>query len=187
MSKTKIAALFVGLLLISGGMYFFSSPDTLKKIPFLQMKSEETNTPQFGSGNSETLGELSETYSNTDYGFSFKHPKEFTVTAFEEGSGTIVYLQKGGQDGFQIYITAFNETGPITVERVRQDLPTIVIESPQQVVIGGEEAFVFISSDDSIGQTREVWFVHGGYLYQITAPLSFDRDAASMMTTLQFD
>ncbi len=74
------------------------------------------------------------------------------------------------QASLQIYIMMFEETGPITKERILEDLPDLKIVSEKQINIAGTiNALSFESENESSQKTQEVWFVYNNFLYQISA------------------
>lgn len=135
----------------------------------------------------ESTGSL---YESEKYSFSFKYPSNFSVDelSVKDGSGDIILVQeKSGEIGFQVFISQFDETGSLTPERIKRDLPNITIENPQNVILSdGIVALIFISSDPTIGETREVWFVKGGYLYQVSTFAYLDSWLAGVMSTWRF-
>lgn len=138
---------------------------------------------------------LAHKYQNQGYGFSFEYPQGFNVSEFEEGSGYMILVQgPGDKKAFQVFITVYDEEGPLTAGRIKQDLPKLVMESPVNAQIGGAEAVVFFSKDESSSRTREAWFVwpespipHGNNIYQVTAPAEFDAELSKIMATFKFN
>lgn len=132
--------------------------------------------------------ELSGFYANDAHGFSFRYPKDFEANEFttEEGGIVIVVGKKGGEEEFQILASPFDESGPLTQERITQDIPEIVIEQPIQVIIAGETAILFWSNDSVLGKTREVWFTHGMTLYQVSSAATLDATLSRVMATWEF-
>lgn len=43
-----------------------------------------------------------------------------------------------------------------------------------------------MSTNPAMGTAREIWFLHGGLLYEVTAPLSLDGWLVQIMETWQF-
>lgn len=110
------------------------------------------------------------TYTHPELGLSLEYPSMLSVSQFNEGDGavTILFQQEGERNGFQIFALPYSEQ-TITAERIQKDIPSGVIQDPVEVVIGNNiRATVFSSVSPTIGDTKEVWFVYGGYLYEMT-------------------
>lgn len=169
---------------------FFKSPPpdnaSGKKIESVQSPTSNTATP-------------AKTYTNPELGFSFNHPEGLNVSGFAEGEiGYTILAQKpgsrdpsasSGREAFQIFISEFDESGPITPERIKQDLPDMAMEDPKPVRIGSDkklEALIFFSQNQSLGRTREVWFIHEGSLYQVTTYADLDNLIGPILETLTF-
>ena len=196
----KIALIILAIALLFGAIYFVVSN---KKSPQSEEVSNNINEYQSVSGNEQTFtiaqsedGE-NNIYTDSQYKFSFEYPKDFTATKFQEGEdGNTILVQSSALNqrsnqrsisGFQIFISPFDEPGPLTKERVKQDLPDLIINNPEQRVLkNGAVALVFFSEESSIGETREIWFVHNGYLYQISTYKELDSLVAKIISTWRF-
>ena len=114
------------------------------------------------------------TYINTGYGFSFDYPSEWEVSYFSDETGKTILAQKADdpQQDVQVYIQPFDEPETsLTKQRILKDLPGMTIENEKAMTLAsGINALSFSGRDENFGKTREVWFVHNGFLYQITAP-----------------
>ena len=170
-NKILIAVLVIALL--SGAGLWFWRSQAIEKI-----------FPEFNP----TPPSPSNIYTNTEYGFSFQHSGGFTVSEFAETQGDIILLEKSAKENFQIYITPFDEEGPLTPERIGQDLPELTIAGLREIEVNSVKMLIFFSEDSSLGQTREVWFVwppspypHGNYLYQVTRPAAFDEGRSKIV------
>lgn len=124
-------------------------------------------------------------------GFTLELPEGFSAGKFDEeengavGETALVRGPDGEQ--LQIYATAFEEEGQITPERIRKDLPNLVISTPQQVVLhGGMQALAFLSENESLGKTQEIWFAHNGFLYQLTTTAPLSKDVAGIIGSMKF-
>ena len=133
-------------------------------------------------------------FSDPRYGFSLDHPASWrhsNVQDDEYGGEVFLFEGPGAGEGFQIFLSPFDEPlDVLTPERIREDVPAIAIENPQVVVVGqgGQfRALIFFSNDESLGRTREVWFIHEGYLYQLTVPAGRDAEIARVMGTWEFE
>ncbi len=134
-------------------------------------------------------------YTNSKYGFSIKIPENMTVSNFQEGrEGEVILLQsseedaKNGAPWIQIFVLPFDEEGLITPQRIQKDLPSIKIEEPQYAVIGEKQfkALIFYGQESGIGETREVWFVKNGYLFQINTSKEYEALLGKMLETIRF-
>jgi hypothetical protein len=131
-----------------------------------------------------------EPYAHPRLPFSFVYPKGLRVSSFVEvnGSEVLVFEGDGKRTGFQISVFAYDESGPLTPKRIHRDLPSIIIQEPQTALIGEPQtsALIFWSHDAVVGRTREVWFIHGGMLYQVSSYAEFDPMLVRVMGTWRF-
>lgn len=171
-SRIKILAIITALALTSAALGFkflnFKSfnIETFKSLNFRSLNPE--NQRQISIFISEKSEDMSETYTNHKYGFSFGYPKEFNISEFTEGEADVILAKDETGDGFQIFIKPFDEPGPITKKRILKDIPDIHISNDKEISVGGEKALSFTSQYVSL-ETLEIWFVHGGNLYQISS------------------
>ena len=165
--KIKIFAIIIAAVL-AAAVYYFAKNQNLALRTWNLAPSSDNQAPS--SNNQAPSSE----YKNDQYGFSFGQPDGFNISDFEEGGGKVILVKNVGssvsnnsnnyENGFQIFIAAFDEPGPITKERILKDIPDMKIVGEQYIDVGGERALNFTSQDDLGGETREIWMVHGGYL-----------------------
>jgi hypothetical protein len=144
-----------------------------------------TNTPQ-----AESTAKGMRTYTNAAFDFSLTYPSDLSVSKYDEGEGvtSIVFQEANERAGFQIFVTPYPYIGePITQARIKADVPTLDMQDTDSLTIGtGTQALSFASSDPDFGPTRELWFAHGSYLFEVvTYP---DRAAwlAPIINTIRF-
>jgi hypothetical protein len=146
-------------------------------------------------GEIQKVDENNNTFVHRQYGFSLVYPASMTASNFREGDGEMILFQdsKNG-DWFQIYITPWDEEADVSVERIKQDMPDLLIDSPQTVLLGpkqkegiGPRALIFWSRDSGLGDTREVWFVQNGNLYHITTSKKLDTMLGKVLSTVVFN
>lgn len=129
-------------------------------------------------------------YVNNVYGFSFNHPKDFVVTSFPSGDGSVTVLVQNQKinESMQVVISPFDEEIDITETRLRQDIPNISIENAKEVKIASERKGLSFASDyESFGaKSSNIWFVYRGNLYQLSAPVSSDSLLQSVFKTWKF-
>lgn len=128
-------------------------------------------------------------YENFDFGFRFLYPASSTVSELEDDTGFTI-LVKGiePKEEFQIFISPFDEEGELSGDRIKRDIPDLKIDQPQNVLIGDAKdinALIFLSENESVGQTREIWFSANGYLFQITAVEGNDNFIGPVMETIR--
>ncbi len=145
-----------------------------------QQEAAASSAPELASWN---------VYENFEYGFLFRHPASMRITEFAESGGDMVVLESSGSESMQIFIVPWDEGGEMmTPARIRRDLPDLVIRNPQVIELeGGGRALIFEGAKDGVGATREVWIIAGGFLYQIAAPIAFDRELSWVMATWRFE
>lgn len=125
-------------------------------------------------------------YRDAQYPFSFEYQNEFMYERYEEAEGeTLVFIDSEQKKEFQIFITPFTEEY-ISEERFRLDVPSGVIKDKQDVLVGGVQGTIFFSENSFLGGTRELWFIHNGFLYEITTYDELDSWLADIMKTWRF-
>ena len=187
--KILILALILLAVLVAGVWWWLSSSSV---IPGL------TRDPGLSSplmGEDQGGGEVvPATYDNPADDFTFTYPGRFTITEtpFEGGGKQITVESTEPKKGFELTILPFDEPGPLTSERIRQDLPDLPMDNLQYLIFSplreGETqegvnipALSFNSTDDTIGPTYEIWFSYNGYLYQ---SLTYPEFASGMQDIL---
>lgn len=126
-------------------------------------------------------------YQNAHYGFSLLYPNYLEVSTFDEGGGatTITFQNVEKAEGFQIFIVPYSES-QVSEQRFKYDEPSGVRESLKSIVVGGASGDAFYSTNTELGDTREVWVVHGGFLYEITTHKSLDAWLGDIIQTWKF-
>lgn len=125
-------------------------------------------------------------YTNQKYGFSFNLPSVYTPRLQSYGeSANVLTFDAGGEKSFQIFIMEHDEPA-ITPERIKIDVPDIVMQNIRTGTLDGMEVLVFNSSESSLGETYEVWFIHNGNLYQIMAYKDGERELNEVLDSWEF-
>ena len=156
--------------------------------------------PKGPSENVQTKKNSITTFTHLSLGFSFNYPSDFKIGTFAEGEGQVVLGQNqktketcpsealcaGGW--FQFFTTEFDEEGPLTSERIKKDLPDMVIENPQEILIGKEKNIpaLLFSSENQTGKTREVWFVYNEYMFQVSTAVGGDNLIGPIMDSFTY-
>ena len=181
MNKKLIFAIIILLLAVASGVFFWQ-----KKHQSASNRNQYQTPAENKKGQENDLTP-SKLYENYDLGFGFLYPKTFEIQEIDDKPGFTVWVQNSGNhESFQVYSIPFDEPGPITPERIKKDLPNTVIDNPQNAIIGADKditALIFFGHSDSIEKTREIWFVSGGRLFQVTTYADLDSFIAEIMKT----
>lgn len=126
-----------------------------------------------------------QTYTDTDYGFSFTYPREHETRPFSdlEDTKTILVENHQTKQGLQVFISSFDEDIVLTPDRIKKEMPDLVVLEPQNRSLGGVTGVVFRSTNALDVESYEFWIVHGGKLYQVSAPIANKSLFEEMITT----
>ena len=126
-------------------------------------------------------------YRNVRYTFSLFYPGSLSVKEIDEGAGarTITFQNPSQGLGFQIFIVPYREA-QVTDAQFKKDEPSGVHTNVQNGLVAGATAAAFDGSDAVLGDTREVWFIHNGFLYEVTTMKSLDGWLSQILSTWQF-
>lgn len=178
---TALASLAMFVIGIGVGFVLFSSPPDGDQ-------NGVQSVERLRVGTVESVDAQTATYQHPTYGFSLTYPSELIVQEFDEvGGETIVFQKPQEQKGFQLYITPYADT-TISESRIKNDIPSGIIREPTEVLLAGDiRGLLFWSEVPVIGESRELWFVHDGYLYQVTTYAPLDAWLADIMSTFRFN
>jgi len=126
-------------------------------------------------------------YYDAHYRFSLFYPESLTVQKFDEGGGaaTIIFQNPGEAKGFQVFVVPYDGE-QVSEERFRQDIPSGVRRNVQDVVVDGAKGAAFYSADPILGETREVWFIKNGHLFEVTTLKVLEADLLEVLGTWKF-
>lgn len=193
-----ILGIIIGLFFIFGNKE--NTPtDTSVWAPPKENEGENGDAESLGLNNNipvQTLNaENSKLFEHTQLRFSFRFPSDMTLSTLPnlvEGvpAGEVILVQNSNAGrGFQITISPFDEPGNIlTKERIQADVPDLKIIDPKPLLIGESgQGLAFLSDNDQFGgNSREVWFVFNGNLYQISTYAHLDPILQSVFATWTF-
>ena len=126
-------------------------------------------------------------YSNKDFHFGLLFPQNLIAKEYQEATGalTVTFQDPKTKEGFQVGAVPFAGT-TIDTERFRLEEPSGVMKEPKEVTVGGARGTMFYGYNPTMGDTREVWFIHGGFLYAVTTYKELDTWLGSIMQTWKF-
>ena len=119
--------------------------------------------------------------------FSILYPQAMAVQVYkEEGNALTATFEDDAVDQeFEVFAVPY-EGQQITTQRFKMDEPSGVYKEPHEVLIDGVCATAFVGNNDIMGDTSEVWFIHGGYLYEVMTYKELDTWLAAIMQTWKF-
>jgi hypothetical protein len=127
-------------------------------------------------------------YRNEFYRFQMSYPDDMTVQLIKEtatSSTTIIFQNAEYTEAFQIFIIPYGDP-QFPEYRFKSDLTSNVITDKTHITVDGADATAFYSKDGSVGDTREVWFIGRGFLYEVTTYKELDTWLSRLLTTWQF-
>ena len=136
-----------------------------------------------------TASSVEKLYQTQRFHFSLLYPDSLQVQEqiSPEGTLTVGFENKDARDprGFQVYVQPYDLT-EVTPARFQADEPSGVYKDPQSVTIDGASGEAFYSVDANLGDTREVWFINKGLLYEVTTPKPLEAWFRDILGTWQF-
>lgn len=125
-------------------------------------------------------------YRSKSYHFSVLFPQELKVLEYGgKGDSLTVTFGEGVAQGFQIFATPYN-LARVTAERFAKDNPSGVFVEPVEAIVAGVPATLFFGLTVGLGETREVWFIRKGILYEVNARRQDDEWLGRIMQTWMF-
>lgn len=202
MKKEKFVQIIVILVfvVILGVAGFFAYKEIKKAL-------NNDGTSKISELSSDSLANITENggeqvYTHPDYVFTLRYPAGLKLGKFPEGEGEIFLLQgSSAQEGFQIFISPYNEEEEFSKEVILQADPKMKIENEKWIEIGkvassGETATgvadsplpaLSFDSTNEASQTHEVWFVADGNLYQATAFKQYGGEMERILGSIRFN
>lgn len=182
--KTTTWAVIIAIFLVIGLWWIISleqlanpaglSAGSLDDVAGIENSGESENQPGFFE---KIFNTDSKTYRDVSAKFLFKYPKDYELRELPpiaEGEGrTLLFAKEGEAPSLQIVVSSFDEDIVLTAERIRADVPDLVMNNAKEFAIGSVTKGVAWS--DEVGVN--VWFVAKGNLFQATA---FTTDTRAM-------
>jgi hypothetical protein len=126
-------------------------------------------------------------YSNPQFHFSLSYPRNLQMQEYSEAGGglTVAFQDVVADQEFQVYVSPYSDR-EITDARFKLDEPSGVKIDPTNVVVDGARGIEFFSNAPRLNDIREVWFVHGGFLYEVTTYKELDAWLELILQSWQF-
>ena len=185
----QILVLGAAFLALALGAYFFlgGGAVTAPEWGNLGAASSTMARGALGTGETRVAPEGQKEFHNEQYGFSLFYPADLAVQEFDEGGGarTFVFGDQAHEKGFQIFVIPYAEE-QVDRERFLKDSPSGVMQEPIDVLIDGAKGTIFFGRNSIMGDTREAWFIHGGFLYEVTTYKDLDAWLGGIMQSWQW-
>lgn len=185
------SALVIGVLGI--GFWVWTHPVTpVQNSPINITNAFASASPSPADTIAAPASTFTHTYTNKKYSLSFGYPDGYSVrsTPNADGGGDTILIQNDTtKKGVQILITPYDDADAnITEKKIETDIPDMKVSDPQPVPVGRNQGLAFISDNGAFdGNSREVWFVFKGNLYQISTYASYDDFVKTLFSTWKFN
>lgn len=128
------------------------------------------------------------TYADATYGFSLTYPSAYKIAKVPAENGDSFLIQNDQATGMQLMVSPYDEGDTLTADRIKKDLPDMPMGNVHTVTLPGAniQAVAFNSSGGGFGDSIEVWFAHGGYLYQASTYAAQASFLEQVMGTFHF-
>ena len=126
-------------------------------------------------------------YTHPHPAFSVEFPADARVQTYKEGGEGTTVLFEGPSGGFQVFVSPYGGDDTLDASDITRLYPFTVVKDPQTITINGTQAVLFWSSAEGVGNTREVWIAHSGWLFAVTARADRDAWLSELMTTWKFE
>jgi hypothetical protein len=126
-------------------------------------------------------------YYDAAYRFSLFYPDTLSVQTYQEGEGvsTITFQDLASAEGFQVFVTPYG-LDQVTPEQFTKDEPSGVRKNVSNTLVDGATAASFDSTSLTLGETHEIWFIHGGYLFEVTTLKVQEAWLSNIMQSFEF-
>lgn len=126
-------------------------------------------------------------YENREFHFGLLFPKNLKATEYKEQGGalSVTFQDPDSKEGFQVYVTPYAKD-TIDTARFKLDQPSGVFKEPKDVIIAGARGTMFFGYNPIMGDTREVWFIRNGFLYEVATYKQLDTWLGGIMQTWKF-
>jgi hypothetical protein len=179
-SKTVVGFfIFCFLLLGAGAFYIYKGAGQSQSVVPPPLAKSTPITQEVGAGQ--------RVYKNTAFHFSLQYPDTLQATEYKENGGavTATFANADNSQSFEVYVTPYSGT-QITDSRFKTDEPSGTFVQPTNVLIAGTQATMFYGNNPIMSDTREVWFIKNGFLYEVATYKELDTWLGQIMQTWQF-
>lgn len=174
--KKIFLVLFVCICLFLGFRFYTNS----------NIKTEERTTEQ-----AKVVEKV--TYIHTDNTFKFNYPGDLKFSNLAEdtvgaSNETIIFSSLEPKKGFEIFISPYFGNAPLGIDMIMKGNPDLDVSNSQAVDLPPGKIISFLAKPvGSDFTTREIWFVSGGNLYQVSAFIEFEQELNEIMKSWEWN
>lgn len=188
--KIIAAGVLVLVVVAAVGVWFFTSEHTISvpdSVPALVSSSVATSLATATSTSGQEIQVGYREYQNARYHFSLLYPGYLSVKEFSEAEGgsTITFEDISEGKGFQVFIVPFPGK-QVSEARFKEDIPSGVRVNLTNITLDGATGAAFYSTSEALGDTREVWLIKNGFLYEVTTFKELDTWLDAVLQTWHF-
>lgn len=140
------------------------------------------------TGTEASLPTATEPFTDTFRHFTLAYPKGDAVHVIVDSEVARTFTFESADNpahSFQIYVQTYGQSA-ITAAQFRTDDPSGVMDDVSTTTIDGVPAKTFVGYNDQMGMTNEIWFIHGGFLYEVTTYQSSAAWLRDILRTWRF-
>lgn len=184
-NKKSVWKIAIGTFLVGSFAIFLSAPIS-NSVRYLLGDKPAVVETQDGFFDQQRVADGFRKYQNLLFRFTLQIPEKLTLREYSEGNTTtLVFEDKDSGLGFQIFVVP-HEGIEVGDERFKMDIPSGVVEGPTDIMIDSVRGTIFFSKNTLLGETREVWFINDGFLFEVTARRELDLWLSEIMRTWKF-
>jgi hypothetical protein len=190
--KKVIAIIFI-LVLAGLGVWYAASSHISFTFPVSNQSTSlttgATSTPAApAAAQTRDIPQGFKEFRTQPYHFSILYPDEVSVRDQSGGSGgpfTLVLANSDASKALQVYVQPYTQP-TITPTRFKLDAPYAKTTNPISIEVLGAKGLEFVGSSAGNPDMLEIWFIHEGLLYEVTAPASLKTWAENIIQTWEF-
>jgi hypothetical protein len=188
-----IAALFFVIVLIGLGVWFAMNSPVSFTLPNLTASSTpatmgSASSTASSTAHTRTLPAGYQEFRSQPYHFSIFYPDTLSIRDQSGGGGgpfTLVLANSDASQALQVYVQPYT-LPTITPTRFKLDAPYAKTTNPTNIEVLGAKGLEFVGSSAGNPDMLEIWFIHEGLLYEVTAPASLKSWAEDIVQTWEF-
>lgn len=130
---------------------------------------------------------LAQPYENPTYGFSISLPPGYAAYDFSQYGTETVIIESSDNKGIQLEISPWDEPpDALTPSRITEDTG-LHVSGAEPLRLQGAEGYSFQTDSDAFnGASADAWFIHDGYVYQLSTYAMDEPLLRAILSTWKF-